>query len=70
MAELQDNTPTPDIDALYELLGGMYIQLLRIYDLLAIIASGTDKTSVEKLVSLHESGKYLSPDPAIDLDEE
>jgi hypothetical protein len=70
MAELKDNTPEIDINAVYELIGGMYIQLLRIYDLLALIASGTDKTKVENLISLHESGKYLSPDPAISLDDE
>jgi hypothetical protein len=45
--------------------------MLRIYDLLALIASGTgNQTNVDKLVSLHESGKYLSPDPAISLDDE
>jgi hypothetical protein len=76
MSELKsgDNTPdTPKInsEALYELLGGMYIQMLRIYDLLALIASGdSNNTKVDQLISLHESGKVLSPDPALVLDED
>jgi len=73
MANLQDISPEePKInsEALYELLGGMYIQLLRVYDLLALIASGdSNNTKVEQLISLHESGKVLSPDPALVLDD-
>ena len=74
MANLQDISPEePKInsEALYELLGGMYIQLLRVYDLLALIASGdSNNTKVDQLISLHESGKVLSPDPALVLDED
>ena len=71
MSELKDNTPEPTMSELYEIIGGMYIQMLRVYDILALIASGTgNQTNVDKLVSLHESGKYLSPDPAISLDDE
>ena len=58
-------------EALYELLGGMYIQLLRIYDLLTLIASGdSNQAIVDRMVSLHESGKVLSPDPALVIDED
>jgi len=76
MSELKSGENTPDTakinsEALYELLGGMYIQLLRIYDLLGLIASGeSNSTKVEQLISLHESGKVLSPDPALIIDDE
>lgn len=72
MANLQDISPEePKInsEALYELLGGMYIQLLRIYDLLTLIASGeSNQVIVDRMISLHESGQVLSPDPALILD--
>lgn len=76
MSELKSGENTPDTakinsEALYELLGGMYIQLLRIYDLLGLIASGeSNSTKVDQLISLHESGKVLSPDPALIIDDE
>jgi hypothetical protein len=76
MSELKSGDNTPELpqinsEALYELLGGMYIQLLRVYDLLALIASGeSNKSKVDQLFSLHESGKVLSPDPALVLDED
>jgi len=76
MSELKsgENVPEPakiNSEALYELLGGMYIQLLRIYDLLTLIASNESNThKVDELISLHESGKVLSPDPALVLDED
>ena len=60
-----------DSDVLYEVLGGIYIQLLRIYDLLALSASGeSTKDKVDELISLHESGRYLSPEPALVVDDE
>jgi hypothetical protein len=76
MSELKSGENTQDTakinsEALYELLGGMYIQLLRIYDLLGLIASGeSNTTKVEQLISLHESGKVLSPDPALIIDDD
>jgi hypothetical protein len=73
MANLQDISPDNsknNSEALYELLGGMYIQLLRVYDLLTLIASGeSNKSKVDQLISLHESGRVLSPDPALILDD-
>ena len=50
MTELNENTP--DIKVVYELLGGMYIQLLRIYDVLCLLAQ--DNPKISELVSLHE----------------
>lgn len=76
MSELKSGNDVPDApqinsEALYELLGGMYIQLLRIYDLLTIVASGEgNKSIVDRIISLHESGKVLSPDPALVLDDD
>lgn len=73
MANLQDISPEEskiNSEALYELLGGMYIQLLRIYDLLTIVASNDgNKAIVDRMISLHESGQVLSPDPALILDD-
>ena len=61
------NENTPDVKVIYELMGGMYIQLLRIYDVLCLLAQ--DNPKISELISLHESGKVLSPDPALILDE-
>jgi hypothetical protein len=51
-----------------EILGGLYIQSLRNYDMMCIIADklGAD---VIKLKNLHEQGYVLAPDPALRLDE-
>jgi hypothetical protein len=60
----------PDTDAaVLEILGGLYIQSLRIYDLLAIIADriGAD---VEGLSDLHSQGYTLGPDPSLRLDDD
>jgi hypothetical protein len=74
MSELKENNstdPSVDLNALYELVGGMYVQLLRIYDLIGLIASGnSNQDNFDKLFSLHESGKVLSPAPALILDDE
>lgn len=70
MSELKDNNstdPAVDLNALYELVGGMYVQLLRIYDLLTLMGPAEH---VQRLVNLHESGKVLSPAPALILDDE
>lgn len=51
-----------------ELLGGIYIQMLRIYDLLALALK--DNPKLEEMISLHESGRVLSPDPALIIEDE
>jgi len=68
MSELKNNDPQLDPQALMEIMGGMYIQLLRIYDMLSLIVPDSNKAS--ELISLHESGRVLSPDPALILDDE
>ena len=50
-----------------EVLGGLYIQSLRNYDVMCVIADklGAD---VIALKNLHEQGYVLAPDPALRLD--
>lgn len=61
-----------DDDAIKDLLAGIYIQQLRIYDLLAVIAYNISKDSakVNELLEQHEAGKVLCPDPALVLEDE
>jgi hypothetical protein len=56
------------LEALLEIMSGVYIQQLRVYDVLCIIADklGCD---VIALNNLHEQGYVLAPDPALRLDE-
>lgn len=56
-------------DPTIEILSGLYIQSLRIYDILMLTAQklGVD---VDKLEKMHEEGKTLCPDPALVLDDE
>jgi hypothetical protein len=56
------------LESLFEILGGLYIQSLRNYDVMCIIADklGAD---VIALKNLHEQGFVLAPDPALRLDE-
>jgi hypothetical protein len=64
-SEFDSNQESDNV--MVELLGGIYIQLLRIYDLLSLIAP---KEDVQRLYNLHESGRVLAPDPALVMDEE
>lgn len=59
-----------DEKILQELLAGIYIQNLRIYDLLAAIAMSAGKEEVEKILQLHENGGILSPDPSLKIDKD
>lgn len=56
-------------EALLEILGGLYIQSLRIYDLLCIIG---DKVGADVigLKDLHEQGYTVGPDPSLRIDNE
>lgn len=62
MSDEQDN-------AIQELIAGIYIQQLRIYDLLAVIASERFPEKVAQLEQMHSEGKVLCPDPALKLEE-
>lgn len=68
MAELKDiklkvDYTTEVIDNIRELLGAIFIQEQRNYDMLSIIA---DKLGADAkgLASLHESGQILAPAPS------
>lgn len=64
---MSDNS-NPPASVLYELLGAMYIQTLRIYDVLCLLASENPKIS--ELIDLHEQGKTLAPDPSLNMDDD
>lgn len=57
------------IQSINELLAGIYIQQLRIYDLLAVMVSERQPEKMEQLEQLHKEGKVLCPDPALKIDE-
>lgn len=58
-----------NIDNILELLGAIYIQTARNYDMLAIIADkiGADAKGLTKL---HEEGQILAPAPAMIVEED
>jgi hypothetical protein len=55
------------VESLLEVLGGLYIQSLRVYDLLCIIADKVGADAVG-LKSLHEQGYTLGPDPSLRIE--
>jgi hypothetical protein len=46
---------------LTDLLGAIYVQLTRIYDILAVVHANDE--GVQKLLELHEAGQIVTPDP-------
>ena len=54
---------------LMQVLGGIYIQSLRNYDILCLIGDKLGADVVE-LKNLHEQGYILAPDPALRVDDE
>jgi len=70
MSELRVNTPEVDpiLENIRELLGAIFIQEQRNYDMLMIIA---DKLGADanKLLSMHELGEVLAPAPSFKFDE-
>jgi len=67
--ELEDNTLIPIVENIRELLGALFIQEQRNYDMLCIIADklGADSKGLYKL---HESGQILAPAPSFIFEEE
>lgn len=55
--------------AMQELLAGIYIQNLRMYDVLMAILSKQDQALANKLEELHTEGKILGPDPALKIED-
>jgi hypothetical protein len=56
------------LEAIQELIAGIYIQQLRIYDLLAVLTSERQPEKIKELEKLHESGGILCPDPSLKMD--
>jgi hypothetical protein len=56
-------------DILQEILAGIYIQNLRIYDLLSALAMSAKQEEVEKILELHENGGILCPDPSLKIED-
>jgi hypothetical protein len=71
MGNLGEDLDSAILENIRELLGALYIQSMRNYDMLAIIA---DKLGADAkgLSSLHEQGTVLAPAPSFtfDVDEE
>ena len=57
------------INALQELVAGIYIQNLRVYDVLMALLSKQDQEIANKLEQLHTEGKVLGPDPALKIED-
>lgn len=50
-------------DEVRELIGAIYVQLTRIYDVLAVVYANDE--GVQKLIELHEAGRVVTPDPLL-----
>jgi len=67
--ELENRDILPIVENIRELLGALFIQEQRNYDMLCIIADklGADSKGLYKL---HESGQILAPAPSFIFEEE
>lgn len=55
--------------AIEELLAGVYIQNLRMYDVLMVLLSLQNPDKANELEKLHTEGKVLGPDPALKIED-
>lgn len=55
--------------AISELLAGIYIQNLRVYDVLMTLLSLQNVEKANELEKLHTEGKILGPDPALKVED-
>lgn len=69
MGNLGEEIDTAILENIRELLGALYIQSMRNYDMLSIIA---DKLGADAkgLASLHEQGTVLAPAPSFIFEDE
>ena len=67
MAELNDKNG--DYDVVEEFLPPLYVQLARVYDLLAVIAMKVDPHNAERVLDKHEVGKFYGAPPALAADD-
>ena len=56
-------------EAMQELLAGIYIQNLRVYDVLMMLLSLQNPQKADELEKLHTEGKILGPDPALKIED-
>ena len=54
--------------AIQELLAGIYIQNLRIYDILMTYLTLQNPQKANMLEELHKEGKVLGPDPSLKIE--
>lgn len=57
------------IQAMQELLAGIYIQNLRVYDVLMSLLALENPNKANELEQLHKDGKVLGPDPALKIED-
>ena len=55
--------------AFEELLAGIYIQNLRVYDVLMVLLSIQNVDKANELESMHREGRILGPDPALKIED-
>jgi hypothetical protein len=55
--------------AIEELIAGIYIQQLRIYDILMTSLALQNSDKAEELEKMHTEGKVLGPDPALSIED-
>lgn len=66
---MEDEQNISSSEQIVELLSVMYVQSLRIYDILMMSAQklGVD---IDKLEKMHEEGRTLCPEPMLVLDDD
>ena len=67
MSELVDPS---EYDTVEEFLPPLYVQLARIYDLMAVVALAQNEELAEEVLDLHEKGKFFGAPPALAADED
>ena len=55
--------------AIEELLAGIYIQNLRVYDVLMTLLALQNPDKANELEKIHTEGKILGPDPALKVED-
>jgi hypothetical protein len=56
-------------EAIQELVAGIYIQQLRIYDVLMTTLALQNPEKANELEKMHSEGKVLGPDPALRIED-
>ena len=57
------------IQSMQELLAGIYIQNLRVYDVLMALLVLQNREVANSLEELHAEGKVVGPDPALKVED-